>query len=134
MDLKLVNQLTESRMYRSKQNIKNYSARQVCDHAFMDMIAIWILYNEFEFANTAIYYANKTAAYGGFKNFRQSSTDLYLSLHIISEKRTDLLDSAADETLLERVNLNEREIIRYLRLATQNNLRESAARQTLLGK
>ena len=54
MKLQLINDLNESRMYRSRSSFKDRTARQVADHSFMDLIALWILYNEFEFTPTAI--------------------------------------------------------------------------------
>lgn len=131
MELKLITEFTESLQYRTKHAFKQVTARQVCDHVFMDMIAVWILYNEFETAPLACKYAEKTVAYNGFKTFRQSSTDLYLGLHVVTEKRTDLLSSEADLTLLDRVNLDELNIIRYLRQTAQNNVTPSITRQTL---
>lgn len=131
MDLKLITDLTESRQYRSKQAFKQTNARTVCDHAFMDMIAIWILYNEFDSAPAARLYAERTITYNRFNNFRQSSTDLYLNLHVITENRTDLLASEADATLLGKVQLDVGNIARYLRNASGNKLTQPMTRQTL---
>lgn len=131
MDLQLVTDLTESRMYRSKQAFNKVSARQVCDLAFMDMIAIWILYNEFDFAPVGRDYAARTVAFNRFTQFRQMSTDLYLNLHVVSEKRTDLLTTTADDTLIDRIQLDIGQIVRYLRMAAQNNLTQGMVRQTL---
>lgn len=133
MDLKLVTEFTESKQYRSKQAFSQTTARQVADHAFMDMIAIWILYNEFEFAPLSRKYAERTVTYNRFNNFRQASTDLYLNLHVLSENRKDLLGTAADSTLLDRVQhqIDIPNIVRYLRLTSQNHLTPSFVRQTL---
>lgn len=132
MDLRLINEFNESAQYRSKSAIKQTNAREVCDLAFMDMIALWILYNEFEFAPVARNYAEKTATFNRFDNYRQMGTDLYLSLHIITQKRVDLLgDGAADSTLLDRVELDVRQIVRYLRQIGRNNMSKPIARQTL---
>lgn len=132
MDLKLINDLSESTQYRSKQGIKQTDARTVCDFAFMDMIGIWILYNEFEFAPFAMDYAKRTVQFTRFNNFRQMSTDLYINLHVITEDRVDLLGSEADAILLNRIQLDEPRIIRYLRNASTNRLTQPYAQQTLL--
>lgn len=131
LNLSLITDFTESAQYRSKQAFKQTNARVVCDHAFMDMIAIWIMYNEFNTAPTAREYAARTASYSRFTNFRQASTDLYLNLHVITEKQSALLGSDADATLLDRVQLDVRQIVRYLRMASSNKLTTSAVRQTL---
>lgn len=131
MDLKLIPELTESMQYRSKSMFQYTTARQVCDHAFMDMIAIWILYNEFETAPKARDYAGRTMTYNGFKTFRQASTDLYLTMHVITQDRTDLLSSDEDSTLLGRITLDEQKVIRYLRETAGNKITQMMVRQTL---
>ena len=131
LNLSLITDFTESSQYRSKQAFKQTTARVVCDHAFMDMIAIWIMYNEFESAPFARDYAARTATYNRFTSFRQSSTDLYLNLHVITTNNTSLLGSDADVTLLDRVQLDVRNIVRYLRAAGGNNMTPAMVRQTL---
>lgn len=131
LNLTMVTEFTESRQYRSKQAFKQTTARVVCDQAFLDMIGIWILLNEFESAPDGVAYAGKTVAYNRFNMFRQSANDLYLNLHIITEKRTDLLASASDVTLLSKIQLDVPGIVRYLRMAATNSLSRGYVRQTL---
>lgn len=131
MDLKLINDLNESRQYRSKSAFRNVTAREISDLAFMDMIGIWILYNEFDTAPAGMSYAERTAAYNRFTAYRTTGTDLYLALHVITEKRADLLSNEADAVLLDRIQLDVPNIIRYLRAAAHNNLTISKTRQTL---
>lgn len=131
MDLKLVTEFNESTQYRSKSAIKKTNAREVCDFAFMDLLALWILYNEFEYAPDAIRYAERTAAFNRFDNYRQMGTDLYLNLHIIAQKRTDLLGTDADATLLDRIQLDVPMTVRYLRNISRNSLSQSMARMSL---
>jgi hypothetical protein len=131
MDLKLITELNESSQYRSKSAFNQSTARTVCDHAFMDMIAIWILFNEFEFAPIASNYANKTVTFNRFSQYRQMGTDLYLNLHVISEKRTDLVGSSADAQLFDRIQLDVPAIVRYLRSVSRNSINPGIVRQTL---
>lgn len=131
MKLQLINDLNESRMYRSRHAFRSVDARQVADHAFMDMIALWILYNEFEFAPAVIDYAAKTSQMYGFKRYLQSNTDLYLNLHIISEKRIDLLSTESDLVALERLNINEKQVVRYLHQIAANSIQIGQVRMTL---
>lgn len=132
MELTFVTDLNESKQYRSKQAISRVTARQVADHTFMDMIALWILFNEFDYAPEAISYAGSTVQYNKFSNYRQSANDLYLNLHIITEKRTDLLSPDPESVvLLDRMFIDSRNIVRYLRQMTSNNLSPSKVRQTL---
>lgn len=131
MELKLITEFNESMQYRSKSAIAQTTAREVCDFAFMDLLALWILYNEFEFAPLAIEYAERTATFNRFTNYRQMGTDLYLNLHIITMKRTDLLGTAADATLLDRIELDVPMVVRYLRSISRNTMNPGMARVTL---
>jgi hypothetical protein len=131
MKLDLINDLNESTMYRSKQTFRSVTARQAADHAFMDLIALWILFNQFEFAPSAIRYASDTARMNGFTKYIQSGTDLYLSLHLIAAQRSDLLSSVADQVALDRYSVPEGSVIRYLRQLAANRLSEGMVRTTL---
>src|SRR6056297_1072891 len=132
MELKLITEFNESTQYRSKSAFRQTDARTVCDHAFMDMIALWILYNENEFAPWALEYASRTVQFNRFTNYRQMGTDLYLNLHVITEKRTDLLGmNDKDLIMLDRVQLDVPNIVRYLRMMSQNNINQGMARMTL---
>ncbi len=131
MKLEFISGLNESSQYRTKQAFSRTTAREVADFAFMDMIAIWILYNEYGYSANAISYAAETAMFQSFRSYRQMGTDLYLNLHIISENQSSLLGSDEDEILLSRIILDEKVILRYLRSAGKNALSQSVARVTL---
>jgi len=131
MDLKLINELNESSQYRSKSAFHGTTARVVCDHAFMDMIGVWIMFNEFEFNPAAQDYAARTVTFNRFSQYRQMGTDLYLNLHVITENRTDLVGTTADSALLERIQLDVPQIVRYLRSASRNNMTKALTMQTL---
>src|SRR6056297_58489 len=132
MDLKLINQLNESHQYRSKAQLAQTTAREVADFAFMDLVALWILYNEFEFAPRAIKYAEATATFNRFTNYRQMGTDLYHNLHILTQRKTELISAdEADTALLGRIELDERQLVRYLRGIASNNMNTGMARMSL---
>jgi len=131
MGLTLINDFNESRMYRSKTAIKRVDARQVADHAFMDMIALWILYNEFEFSPTAMDYAQRTVTFNRFTEYRHSGTDLYINLHLLIAKPADLLPSETDAALLGKVSIDSPGVVRYLRQLVNNNLDRGRTRMTL---
>lgn len=127
-----VKDLNESRQYRTRQAIQRSNAREIVDHAFLDMITLWILYNEFDMAPISIHYARKTMMYGNFKNYRQSGTDLYITLNLIQSKNADTLaGDSADDALLQRINFPEMQIKTFLNNMKQNNLQKGLARQVL---
>lgn len=127
-----VKDLNESRQYRTRQAIQRSNAREIIDHAFLDMITLWILYNEFDMAPIAVKYAQKTMMYGGFQSYRQSGTDLYVTLHLIQSKNADAMaGDSTDNTLLQRINFPETQLKTFLNGMKMNNLQKGLARQTL---
>jgi len=127
-----VKDLNESRQYRTRQAIQRSNAREIVDHAFLDLITLWILYNEFDMAPIAIHYARKTMMYGDFRNYRQSGTDLYMTLHLIQSKNADTLaGDSADNALLQRINLPQTQLKVFLNGLKMNSLERGVARQTL---
>jgi hypothetical protein len=132
MELSLIGDLNESRMFRTKQAFKKVTARQLADAAFMDIIALWILTNEYAYAPSAIEYARKTIVLGRFDTLQQSQTDLYLELHVLMNKKSELLSDRAnaDSILLDRLHINKQDIITYLRKLATNQLTPSITRMT----
>lgn len=132
MDLEFVNDLNESSQYRTKHTLQQTNARNIADHAFMDLISLWILYNEYDYAPMALEYAKKTTQFGNFNNYRQSGTDLYITLNILSTKNTDLLGGGdADEVFLNKINCQYDKVLQFIRKISNNTLKSTVARQTL---
>ena len=132
MELTFINSLNESRMYRTKAAIKYVDARRVSDHAFIDLLALWVMYNDYDFAPKAMEYAAKTASFNNFKTFRQMGTDLYLNLHILDNKRVDLLGhNSKDQILLDRIKIDTPMIIQYLRQMAYNRLSSNRVLTTM---
>jgi len=130
MDLSLVKDLNESSQYRTKYSLASASTRDIANHAFIDMIVLWILYNEYDYAPSAIEYANKTTRYGGFNTYRQSSTDLYMTLYILISKNSGLTSGDPNSKIfLDRITPNSLEIQNYLKRIYRNELTAVSARQ-----
>jgi len=130
MHLNLINDLNESRQYRTRYAFKTTSAVAISNHLFLDCIALWILYNEYQYAPVAIDYAKKTTRYNDFSTYRQNSTDMYLATHAITSSDSDLFsDNQADKVLLDRMTMNPTHMRTYLRMVSTNTLRDSVFRQ-----
>jgi hypothetical protein len=98
----------------------------------MDLISLWILYNEYEYAPMALEYARKTVSFGNFNSYRQSGTDLYITLNVLSTKNYTVLGgSEADKLFLENMFIPTQKIIQYLRKISSNSLNAMFARQLL---
>lgn len=127
--------LVESRQYRGAGG-RNLNLRQVADFAFLDLIAAFILSNEYETSGVAKNYADKTISFRSFTRPRLSGTDLYVSLNILTNpdsvfSKQIQQNAEADELLRQKINIHMPTVRRYLDLLADNKMSTSDA-QTLL--
>lgn len=129
--------LVESRQYRSSGSTGTLNLRNVADFAFLDMISLFILNNEYETAPVSKRYADKTISYRNFTRARLSGTDLYTSLNILtnpdsifSKKIKQNPDN--DAVLRSRVNPNNQAVKRYLDLLADGKMSREDASVLLL--
>lgn len=127
--------LVESRQYRGSGG-RNLNLRQVADFAFLDMIALYILSNEYETASVAKNYADKTISFRNFNRPRLSGTDLYVSMNILSNQDSEFSKKIkqnpdADAILRGKLKIHMPTMQRYLDLLADNKMSRSDA-QTLL--
>jgi len=106
------NEITESKMFRSKQRVQGTSSRDMADFAFMNMIALYILSNEYDFAQAAQGYATRTMMFNNFNNFRPGGTDLYMALNSLKTGISTARDK--DEIQQTKFNLPETKIRQFL--------------------
>ena len=131
-NLKSISKLEEQRLHRNEGNPKKLTARQIADHVFMDLIALWIMHNIFDYAPVAEKYAARTLAGGTmFKKWKYANSDLHNSIHMIVADRTDLLKSSADRTLMKKIKLNVIELKRYLTKIKNGRISKSEVRMML---
>lgn len=132
MKLDFISELNESSQYRTRSSLKSVNARELANHAFIDMITLWILYSEFDFASIAVGYANKTLMYGDFRRYSQAGTDLYMTLHLLTNGDADtIFGDSADQILMDRINLKPQKIRTILSKMRQNKLTSSNMRPFL---
>lgn len=136
-DLKSWDLLIESRQYRSLSDVKRLNLRNVADFAFLDILNLFVLYNEYETAPVSARYADKTISFRNFAKARLSGTDLYISLNILSDP-TSLFSTRiqqnpdADALLRDKLNINLPTIKRYLDLLADSKMTSSDAEVLLL--
>lgn len=105
-------ELNESKMFRSKNKIEGTPNRDMSDFAFMNMLALYILSAEYDYAAAAKGYANKTMMYGGFNNFRSGATDLYQALTSIKTGTSTAREK--DKLQQQKLKLPEGKIKQFL--------------------
>jgi len=77
----LINTLTESRLFRQPQVLKNLGKQGLKDLTFLYILLLYILYNEPETHEKAVLYAKRTKSYRDFDTFYIGGTDLYLLIN-----------------------------------------------------
>lgn len=129
--------MVESRQYRTSGGIASLDLRKVADFAFLDMLSLFILQNEYETAPVSARYADKTISYRNFSRARLSGTDLYVSLNILTDP-TSLFSTKitqnpeADTILRSKLKLHLPTIKRYLELLADAKITSPDAATLLL--
>jgi len=111
--LQLVNTLTESRLFRTKQNMNSLNVSDAGELTFAYLMQLNMMNKDYEFAPLAKEYANRTIAYRNFDYFRTSGTDLYATLHRMMGKGIDYTDPR-DKIAHGRINIKKQYLLRYL--------------------
>ncbi len=81
LDLSFVNTITESRAFRSRQDLGNYTANDIGNIIYAYFLGLILMHNEFKYKRMSQQYASRTGSYGNFNFFRNNGTDLYLLIH-----------------------------------------------------
>lgn len=133
MDFKIINTLTESRLFPALGSLKKYTSKETCDLAFLYFITLEILKNEFEYLHVATAYAKRTCWYNGFEHFHPGVTDLYLLLHQLSQKdENSFKPHKNNDIFLKTVQVDDDEILSYLRRTARNQTVKSVDRKFLI--
>jgi hypothetical protein len=125
--------LVESRQYRSAGSTSTLNLRNVADFAFLDLISLFILNNEYETAPVSKKYADKTIGFRSFARARLSGTDLYTSLNILTNPDSIFSkkihqNPEMDLALRDKLKVNNQALKRYLDLLADGKIsREDAA-------
>lgn len=127
--------LVESRQYRS--NTASLNLRNVSDFAFLDLISLYILQNEYTTAAISKRYADKTIGFRNFLRPRLSGTDLYTSLNILANPDSVFSkkigqNPEADAILRTKLKVHTPTVKRYLDLLADGSLRKEDASVLLL--
>ena len=102
----------ESRMFRSKSKVEDTNAREMADFAMMNLLALYILSNEYDFAVAAQDYAKRTMMYGNFNSYRAGGTDLNIALTAVRNGMSG--DGAKDDLQNNKLRFNDVKIKAFL--------------------
>jgi len=108
-----IGDLNESKMFRTRQRVEGSNARDMADFAFMNMLSLYIMSNEYDMAPAAAEYAGRTMQTGNFNSYRQSGSDLHVALASLKNNMPGAGDKNSHQ--LGRIKLNDQKIKAYLK-------------------
>lgn len=116
MSFEFINDLSESKLFPSKSNIKKFSAEDLTELAVLNLCALYILYCIPEYKDFAIRYAKKTIGFGvKFDRWTTGGTDLYVLLHALMVDEYDFAEPEKSKKFMATLPLGEAVLIRWLR-------------------
>ena len=124
--LPFMQSLGEARMYKSKAQISREGARSITDHAFVSMLSLYAMSQDYDSAPMAANYAKATISRGSFSAPSPGGTDLYQTLFTLN-KPEGLVNSANDKMLMSKVQLDNNKIKGFLRKIQNGNLSHGEA-------
>ena len=108
-----IGDIMESKMFRSKARVEGSNARDMADFAMMNVLALYILSNEYDYAVAAQDYAKRTIIYGNFNTFRQGGTDLNIALTAVKNGMSD--SGAKNQVQSGKLKFNDQKMKTFLR-------------------
>jgi len=133
MELKLVNDLFESRLFNSRNSMARHTVEDVANMTFLNFLAIQILKSEFDTADFASDYLYQSFKSGNFNTLQSSSTDLFWMIHVLSTKNIDMLNGDhGNENEIEKIHLDDNNLKIWARTAIKNKTTESTDRRFLI--
>lgn len=124
--MEFIKELVEARMYRKLESVKGTDVQTLAGLMFDHMLMLKLLY--YIDKPKAVQYAKNTMAFQNFKGFRQSQTDLYNIITLITEQKkyADKLFNNWD------ITLPELRLKRLLRDMGNGDLNERDFSQTMM--
>jgi len=129
--LKLVNTLSESRLFRTKKMASDVNIDDAADLVFVHFLLLNIFNKDYDMAPLASTIAGRTMSYRNFDYFRTNGTDLYMALNRLMGKDNDIGDDEKDEIAKDRINITKPDILRFL-LHYSNNRVDTSFEQRML--
>lgn len=129
--LQLVNELTESRLFRNKKIASSVNIDDAANLVFVQMMMLNVFNKDYDFAPLAKEYAGRTGAFKNFDYFRTSGTDLYIALNRLMGKDQDY-SSDKDKIAMSRISVKKADVMRYLNHISANKSDPSFEKTVLM--
>jgi hypothetical protein len=128
---KLINTLSESRLFRTKKMAGDVNIDDAAELVFVHFLILNIFNKDYDFAPLANDIASRTMVYRNFDYFRTNGTDMYMALNRLMGKDNDIGDNEKDEIARGRLSLQKADILRFL-LHYSNNRTDASFEQRYL--
>jgi len=133
MELSLINDLFESRLFNSRNSASRYTVEDIANMTFLNFLALQILKSEFDTVDFATDYLYQTFKTNDFLTLRNNASDLYWMLHILLKKDTSMLQNhSGNEHEFEKIHIDEMNMKVWVRTAIKNKTTETADRRFLI--
>ena len=131
--LTLVNDLSESRAYRSRQDLGKGSASENGELVYAYCLALLVLTGEYKYQKIARNYIIRSMSYGNYDFFRTNGTDLYLLLHsIVGSGSIIQYDDETSKKYIDRLQRHYSDINQLLRYISNDNFSRKQTSSLLL--
>lgn len=110
--LSFMQELGEARMFKTRQQISKEGGEQLTNHLYANLLSLYVMSQDYDYAPTASSYAANTTRMGGFNRPSPSGSDLYQTIH--SLKNPQYFSGPKDAMHLNNINVNEVQIKRFL--------------------
>jgi len=127
-DLQLINQLSESKMFRTPKIVNTVKVDDAAELAFMHLLILTVFNHSYDFAPLASEYAKRTIAYGNFNRFRTNGTDLYIMFNRLTGEDQEY-DNEKDKIAIQRIRLNYPRMKRFLTSIARNETSSTIDRE-----
>lgn len=128
--LEFFQSLGEARMYKTRDQIKKAGSRSLTDHLFVSLISLYIMSNDYNYAPVAKRYAQTTNRLGSYNMPSPSGTDLYQTIYSLKHGK-DLMHDERDQMLMNKVNIDDACIKRFIDKIKTGNANSADASQML---
>lgn len=131
--LTLINDLSESRAYRSRQDLGKGSASENGELVYAYCLALLVLTGEYKYQKMARNYIIRSMSYGNYDFFRTNGTDLYLLLHsIVGAGSIVQYDDETSKKYIDRLQRHYSDINQLLRYISNDNFSRKQTSSLLL--
>ena len=131
--LTLVNDLSESRAFRSRQDLGKGSASENGELVYAYCLALLVLTGEYKYQKIARNYIIRSMSYGNYDFFRSNGTDLYLLLHsIVGSGSIVQYDDETSKKYIDRLQRHYSDINQLLKYISNDNFSKNQTSALLL--